>query len=894
GRWHTAWAELGRVAAEFTNVTVLACELQALNAEAQLEVKEIRLTRERPPVPLSDFCAWHAGAEFAGFRSVPLDVSAGAEGAPWLKRLQLAGWPETNQVTVEGIPFALGGGAFRVAATSLAEKGQLRFPVGLRANEVFLLLLAEFSGPEEAVYGEGRFKAIRDTDRFRVRLEYADDSADEWLPLDVASGEFGVTRSAQVLVVASDATKQLRDIVILDRTRQAAFAVAALTVRVDGERSHPESLEETPALGWSPKAGFLPLALPGELSGTSLHLTNESCRVTMDLAGPPRLRQWQEAETGWDLLGKASVLMELTVDGQVVPQSGYELRNISPAKPAKDGSRSWTANYAIAGVAGMGVSLAVEPAEGSGLALRIAVANEGNQPHRFALTAPRVGPYRLCAEADGAWYLFPKRGAAFDNRGCAYRERYCGLFPLQFMDTFAPAQGRGLTLRTEDIGCAWKHYALEKRGTEFVLAVDYAEQALKPGERFEAPRTVIALTRGSWHDGLAAYRAWVGTWYQPLVPRKTWFREIFNFRQRFLHGLDPLANGQRIELQRAVSEAQLEFGGIEYLHLFDWGDCGPHGRIYGRTGDYSPFDYLPGGQAALREAIAGVQALGIPVGLYIEGYLLDERGKLGRQSGKQWQLIDATGQGARWPDSSEIYACSFVPQWREVQASTYAAKAKELGPDGMYIDEYGFAGPNVDCWSKQHGHPSPGYAVAGEQGCTRLVRQRLEAAKPGVAIYTEESPADVASQCQDGSFTYALSTARQTLTRVPLNLTRFALPGFKTIEILYCDKPTGSWATGVKWVFFNGEAIWLEGPATEWFEPETREAIRQCHRLLRQYRDAFTTDRPLPLVPTLRGGVFASAFPAAGHTVYTLYNSRHHTVRGDVLEVPWQQGEITR
>ena len=161
-----------------------------------------------------------------------------------------------------------------------------------------------------------------------------------------------------------------------------------------------------------------------------------------------------------------------------------------------------------------------------------------------------------------------------------------------------------------------------------------------------------------------------------------------------------------------------------------------------------------------------------------------------------------------------------------------------------------------------------------------------------MAIYTEESPVDVTTQCQDGSFTYAMSTSHRTTTRVPLNLTRFAMPDFKTIEILYCDKPTGSWATGVKWVFFNGEAIWLEGPATEWFEPETRAAIRRCYRLLREHRDAFTTDCPTPLVPTRVGGVFANAFPAPSRTVYTLYNSRHRTVRGDLLALPWADGTV--
>ena len=53
----------------------------------------------------------------------------------------------------------------------------------------------------------------------------------------------------------------------------------------------------------------------------------------------------------------------------------------------------------------------------------------------------------------------------------------------------------------------------------------------------------------------------------------------------------------------------------------------------------------------------------------------------------------------------------------------------------------------------------------------------------GRARSAEESPVDMVTQYQDGSFTYAMSTAHRTTTRVPLNLTRFAIPGFKTIEI---------------------------------------------------------------------------------------------------------------
>ena len=210
----------------------------------------------------------------------------------------------------------------------------------------------------------------------------------------------------------------------------------------------------------------------------------------------------------------------------------------------------------------------------------------------------------------------------------------------------------------------------------------------------------------------------------------------------------------------------------------------------------------------------------------------------------------------------------------------------------MYIGQFGFAGSGKDCWSAGHGHVIPSHAVITERDRTELIRRRVEGARPGVAIYTEESPVDVTSQYQDGSLTYAMSSAQRTTTHVPLNLFRFAVPDFKTIEILYCDKPTGSWATGVKWVFFNGEAIWLEGKADEWFAPQTRVTIRHCCRILREYRDAFTTLEPVPLVPTEMGGLFANAFPAEDRTVYTFYNSRHRTVRGRVMRLPHDEGTV--
>jgi len=344
------------------------------------------------------------------------------------------------------------------------------------------------------------------------------------------------------------------------------------------------------------------------------------------------------------------------------------------------------------------------------------------------------------------------------------------------------------------------------------------------------------------------------------------------------------------EPPRALAEARDHFGGLEYLHLFDWGNCGPHGRIYGRIGDDDPYEFIKGGRENLHDAIADVRRGGTPVGLYIEGYLLDERGKLGRRHGRDWQMLDARGSGCRWPNSTEIYVCPGVPEWRQVQAATYAAKVSQLDVDGMYIDQFGFTGTDKDCYSDRHGHAVPSYPVQTELETTRAIRQAVDSAKPGVAIYTEESPCDVTTQYQDGSFTYAMSECRGRRTTVPLNLFRFAVPDFKTFEILICDRPTGSWATGVRWTFFNGEGLWLEGPADEWFAPETLATIRRCHAILRQHRDAFTSDHPRPLVPTLAGGIYANYFPTDRKEVWTLYNARHRTFRGDVLRVNYRVG----
>ncbi len=936
GRWHTVHCDVRDAAAQFETIGALAIQVQAAKSDATLELADIRLVNAIQPSKLADFIDWQRGLAPqvpVPFATIPMDALAKSDAAAWLRHLRIADWFPQGEVTAQGIPFRLsrigpigpiGPGEGALAGTSVRKKGELRIAADVKASEVYLLLLAALVGPEEPVYGGGRFRVIRDVDRFRLRLEYADGTADECLPMNVATKQFAIVPGPQVLVAAADPSKPLKAIVLADRCKQAAFALAAVTARTAGPPGFPDAREDLPRL--APKL-VTPLAVQTRTDyKAATPARGDSDRLVM--TGP-----WMEADvradrlatltnlvhrpTGWRLLEKPCQLIELEVDGKPVqpedliggqrvgdglhrPDDSWEFR----LRRAPKLSVTVTVTHAVDNTGSHSV-MVLRPLGFNQLLLGVRFANHDSVPHTVRVVAPRLGPIRLGDRGDETYYLVPKRGAAFDNRPCSYRERYCGLFPVQFLQVFNPSQGRGLVFHTT--GDPWhvipRTYCLEKTGNTVRLAVEYRERTLRPGDGYFTPTTVIRVTDGGWHHGLEGYRLEVARWLRPRYPRRKWFREIFNFRQRFLHAHDPLYDHGTGEfhLERAVEEARREFGGIDYLHLFDWGNCGKWGRIYGRTGDYSPYDFLKGGREAFRKAIEGVQKQGVPTGLYIEGYLLTARGKLGQAHGEAWQSIRRDGKGAWWTGNVEMSLCAGVKAWREVQASTYETKVKELGVDGMYIDQFGFANAGKDCSSDKHGHPVPSYCVRTERDTTRVIRERVEAVKKGVAIYTEETPVDVTTHFQDGSFTYAMNAARRTQTLVPLNIARFAFPDFKTIEILICDKPTGSWATGVRWVFFNGEAIWLEGPAAEWFEPETRAEIRRCYRILRKHRDAFTSLEPVPLVPTEMGGVWANEFPAApskaknqppvdSKTLYTLYNARHRTVRGEVLRLPHREG----
>jgi len=521
--------------------------------------------------------------------------------------------------------------------------------------------------------------------------------------------------------------------------------------------------------------------------------------------------------------------------------------------------------------------------------LRMTLTNRGNAAHQAAVTFPRLRALGGPSVGDLS-YCYPRRPLIIGDRPVRLRLPYSGIFPFQFMSVFRD-DGGGLYLMTCDTEAHEKVYSLEKTGNgaegRVTLGVEWNPRSLGPGEVWQLPPARIGVHDGDWHGALRAYRHWLATWQQPKGPRPRWFREVFNFRQVFLHFALPTPSGafdpasRQLRLVQSVRRDAEAFGGVDYVHLFDWGWT-PTG---GRVGDYEPWAYL-GGRDALRRQIAELREAGIPTGLYLEGYLADPVSRIARRHGESWRMLDADGKPhQRYAPS--LAMCPYVKPWRDHLAATARRAVQQTGAQGVYLDQLGFSN-QYRCFSDRHGHPRGARVIRGE---TQLLSQVRAALPSNVVLYTEETPVDVNVPYLDGSFTYAVSVD-DGLSPARVNLTRFVWPDFKTFEIIRCDAPLGDDVESVWRIFFNGEGIWLEGEEDAWFTPRVLAAIRRTHGILRKYRDAFTSAGVRPLVPTLQEGVVANRFATRGTTVWTVLNYTQSPIAGPVLRVKHRRNTI--
>lgn len=536
--------------------------------------------------------------------------------------------------------------------------------------------------------------------------------------------------------------------------------------------------------------------------------------------------------------------------------------------------------YEIAGSEALQAKLAAHALDTGEIQLTLELTNPTSQAVKVDVSFPLLRHLGGgAAGSDPLAYCFPRQAAVIDDQPVALSELYSGRFPLQFVDVFGP--DGGVYLMTCDTDLHRKRYFLDK-AQKVSMGAQYLGQVIAPGRTLRLPPARLGAHAGDWHAALAAYRRWVAVWHRPTAPRKRWWQHVFNFRQVFLHpnmdmgGLHNAADGS-LRLQQAVRADAAIFGGVDYVHLFDWSQS----PRWGRVGDYDPWDDLP--RDKFVEELQAMQSGGMRIGLYFEGYLISPNSRAGQAHGNDWQMLNAE-QGRYDPfGSGDFYACPAVGAWREHLTQAVRRAAAQTGADGYYIDQLGF-GYQYPCFNPAHHHPIPSNQPRAEAELTQRIRAALPNDK---VLYTEQTPVDVTTQYQDGSFSYTLLHARGGGRPVPIDLARFALPDFKIIQILHGDGPIGDDLQGVQLAFFNGEGLWLAGPGEQakWFSPQVLKLIVRTHGVLRRYADAFAGDLVEPLVPTLQPGVYANRFDGDGRTVWTLYNASQKRIADPVLRV---------
>ncbi|MFI4859297.1 MAG: DUF6259 domain-containing protein, partial [Phycisphaerales bacterium JB063] len=362
------------------------------------------------------------------------------------------------------------------------------------------------------------------------------------------------------------------------------------------------------------------------------------------------------------------------------------------------GSALWRAEEAV----GLQGELSVRPLSDGEVELTLTLHNPTPNPITTGISFPRL---EGLAEEDtpALRYCYPRQDLLLGQQAVQLDESYSGRFPLQFMAVDLPGRG-GVYLMTCDTQMLPKRYRLSK-ADRVAMSAFYPGVRVGPGETVVLPPARLGVYEGDWHAAFDAYRRWVAEWYEPVAPRKGWLRSVFSFRQVFLYAnldtpglFDPVAG--TLSIVESVEADRERFGHIDYVHLFDWSQTPDQGRV----GAYSPWHHLP--RDAFNREVDQLRKMGMPVGLYFEGYLVSPVAELVGRPGREWQLRNHEGGRYDPFGSGDDYLCPAVLGWRDYLTHATTRVAEQTPADGFYIDQFGF-GYQYACHDPTHGHDVP-------------------------------------------------------------------------------------------------------------------------------------------------------------------------------------------
>jgi hypothetical protein len=874
GAWH---ALSTKVSAGFI-ATQLAVGLDCDGDEARLTLDAISFSSR--PLRFStgqslDYAplgaAWPAGK--SGFIAAPVEIQGGTASPFFAQRLGLSDWFETDRIRVGQVPLVVERDLGRLQHSPLATFGDLRLKLPPGVREVYLLMAAAAPATEPWGLDPARPKlqdVLNVPEKLFFEIRYDTGSADRVLPLDAATGQWGLRRGLSLSVVHPDPARRATELLLADRMQTATFAIVGATMRTAAPRIAEPNWNDL-SRGLAPVDRSCSTAAPG----CGSRLTQPGAAVLQAQFDTRRGLSWSRLaapSAGEELACTPGPLFQVTMAGRVIPNDDWTLEK---TEPLDTGHRFLLRDRKAA----LAATVECVPSEGNQLLLRMTLTNRGKTATKATLHFPMLDGVRLGTAAD-TWYLCGKRGGIVQAADIRVREPLGEHHPLQMDGFFDPATGLALACLTHDTVAQHHFVNLAKSHDGGQWSIEYVDRDLAPGATFTTTEAALVLRVGGWRAIFAAYTDWLRSWFRPAAPRKDWFEKVFAVASGNVH-FDACADPQaRSAIQPMVDTMLKQVGLCDTVHLFGWGAS----RVYGEWGDYDHYEEI-GGRERFRNNIAALQKKGIPVSLYLDAYLSCQAGQSVGAHAKQWAMKRADGSPQYIKEYHGYNQCPYVKGWQDYLSQTYRRVRNELGPQILYIDEAGATDGRWACWAHDHGHNGYEIPYAGEVSLLRRIRA---AVGPDLALYTEYPPAEVSRRYLDGSITYQAlwSADEEPLAPHFIDLPRFAFPDFKQFHILsYAVSRAGNWWL-MKFPFFNGEVYRVGIPGLPGIMDEPAAAfLRRAVQIQCAHREAFASKDVCPLVATEVPGVFANRFAARGEIVWTVYNANGRNVRKPVLRV---------
>ncbi|MFV2066882.1 MAG: DUF6259 domain-containing protein [Pirellulales bacterium] len=934
-RWHV---HVGRIEGDFT-VESLDVHVSTTDSRGLFEVASITFAATVPQTPDgfahdSRFSGAAQGAT-RGVRPIPLGAMLNDTCADAFDRLLskyngvvdgVRGF-KGDRIEAQGVPFAvrtegndiarptedttfndetvefLGERIARVNFHRPGRDDTIRVEVKRNVSEVFLLLVCEFPVVQQR-YGLPDVPfAISDVEVFSVELRYADGRVDSAFPYSLADRGHVLSRMTGVYAVAADPGRKLEAVVFHNRLFGINVSVAAVSVNTASRRLVPK-LAQVPAPIRVPRLPKPPPRAPSVVRDAHrIHCGNRFYDLVIHCENGFSLERivnrWS-GETPIRLHGSSGlevVVGDKVLTGRAMTTEAVEvdsssatitLRTRDPAAPLE-----------------LAVRVSVD--ESPRISFDLSVINRGTDTVKAEIRFPAMNGLEI-GTFEGTRMFFPQYCNVDTGEKGFYLASNDRAFPMQFFDAYNPAAGVGLAVLTHNRDHVAIDYCIGKTDSGVSASVRYPEafSSFEPGQAVRLPRAQLVPHAGDWHQAMAAYQDWLRSWYKPKHAQdKQWFKNTFLIRthttseheSRAINRTPPVydrASGKfRFD---EVLEADRAYRGLrpDVVHLYNWFYDDANQDV--GHGDYAERSYAQvGGLEAFRAAIGHLQRdAGIPVSLYLIGDRCSRATAAGKRFGEKY--VSRRPDGSVEATDKVWYMCLRAAPWQDHFVANVCRVQKQTGARVIYLDVFGLTRGH-GCYAHDHGHETPSLCNRATYDTISKVRAGLP---PGVAVWCEYPLDDVSSQYIDGNITYTFQTLHEHMVKGHdqgnrigreaqrhQDVYRFVFPHIKQFGFAVGMEHDRT-PSQLKHLFFNGESVY----DTTWrlYAPRTLAMMNNSLAIKKRYGDCFTTDRPVPRVPTLQLGVYANQFPGQDRTAWTLYNARYTTVREPVIALDHTAG----